>query len=95
MTPSHASATCEGGGEALTGGMQAWQMSSEITDSSADLVQRWGRQYWCAAISRGAHLTRGVRDPEHAGKLFARKPGYPKRDRLSSIIGPVEEGQWP
>jgi len=77
MTPSHASATRKGGGEALTGGLQAWLTSSEITDSSADLVQRWGRQYWCAAIARGAHQTRGVRDSEHASKLFARKPGGP------------------
>ena len=31
MTPSHASAPREGGGEALTGGVQAGLLSSEIT----------------------------------------------------------------
>lgn len=33
MSPSHASATREDGGEALTGGVQAWLLSSEITPS--------------------------------------------------------------
>jgi hypothetical protein len=45
MTPSDASAYREVGGEAFTGGMQAWLLSSEITDPSADLVEWWGRQY--------------------------------------------------
>jgi len=39
--------------------------------------------------------TCGVEDPEHVCKLFARKPGGPRSDRLSSAIGPVEEGLWP
>ena len=77
MDPSHASAAREGGGEALTGGMQAWLLSSEITDLGADLVNRGGRQHWCAAIARVANRTCGVRDPEHACKFFARKPGGP------------------
>jgi len=36
-----------------------------------------------------AHRTRGVREPEHVRKLFARKPGYPRCDRLQSTVGPV------
>ena len=43
MAPSHASAPREGGGEALTGGVQAWRLSSEIT--SIGLPTQWpGRE---------------------------------------------------
>jgi len=42
MTPSDASAYREVGGEAFTGGMQAWLLSSEITDPSADLERAKG-----------------------------------------------------
>lgn len=46
MAPSHASAPREGGGEALTGGVQAGLLSSEINRPRvADLVTRWGRPH--------------------------------------------------
>lgn len=46
MTPSHASALREGGGEALTGGVQAGLLSSEINRPRvADLVTIWGRPH--------------------------------------------------
>ncbi len=47
------------------------------------------------ALVRVAHRTRGVREPEHARKLFVRKPGDPRGDRLPSTAGPVGEGQRP
>lgn len=46
MTPSHASAPREGGGEALTGGVQAGLLSSEINRPRvADPVTVWGRPH--------------------------------------------------
>jgi hypothetical protein len=46
VTPSHASALCKEGGEALTGGVQAGLWSSEINRPRvADLVTRWGRPH--------------------------------------------------
>ncbi len=46
MTPSHASASRKGGGEALIGGVQAGLLSSEITlIRVADLVWLGGRQH--------------------------------------------------
>ncbi len=45
--------------------------------------------------ARVAHRTRGVREPEHVCKLFVRKPGDPRCDRLQSTVGPVGEGQRP
>jgi hypothetical protein len=50
MTPSHASASRKGGGEALTGGVQAGPLSSEITHSGlpTSLSDREGRTGRCA-----------------------------------------------
>ena len=46
MAPSHASASRKGGGEALTGGVQARLLSSEISRPRvADPVTMWGRPY--------------------------------------------------
>jgi hypothetical protein len=46
VTPSHASALRKGGGEALTGGMQAGLLSSEINRPRvADPVTIWGRPH--------------------------------------------------
>lgn len=45
------------------------------------------------ALTRAAHRTRGVREPVHVRKLFVRKPGDPRCDRLLSTVGPVGEGQ--
>ena len=46
MAPSHASAHREGGGEALTGGVQARLLSSEIICIRvADPVLWWGRPH--------------------------------------------------
>ena len=95
MTPSHASASREGGGEALTGGMQAWLLSSEITVPGADLVLRGGRQHWYVALSQVAYWTRGVRDPAHVRKssLHGNReiPGstvcYPQTVRLRKACG--------
>ncbi len=47
------------------------------------------------ALTRVAYRTRGVREPEHVRKLFVRKPGDPRGDRLPSAVGPVGEGQMP
>ena len=57
-----------------------------------DLV---GKATSCVALSRAASRTRGARDPEHACKLFARKPGGPRGGRSVVAFGPVEEGLWP
>jgi len=46
VSPSPASVSREGGGEALTGGVQARLLSSEISRPRvADLVTKWGRPY--------------------------------------------------
>jgi hypothetical protein len=95
MTPSNASAPRKVGGEAFTGGMQAWKLSSEITCSRCRPSWATGKAIRSAAKTRVASPTCGVIDPAHVCKLFARKPGDPRSDRLSSTIGPVEEGLWP
>ena len=54
-----------------------------------------GKAIRCVALSQVAHRTCGVREPAHVRKLFARKPGDPRGDRLRNTVGPVGEGQWP
>ncbi len=54
-----------------------------------------GKAIWYVAVARVAHRTRGVKEPEHVRKLFVRKPGDPRCDRLLSTVGPVGEGQRP
>jgi len=54
-----------------------------------------GKAIRYVALTRVAHRTRGVREPEHVRKLFVRKPGDPRGDRLQSTVGPVGEGQRP
>jgi hypothetical protein len=54
-----------------------------------------GKAKRCVALSRVAHRVRGVIEPVHVRKLFARKPGDPRGDRLRNTVGPVGEGQWP
>jgi hypothetical protein len=71
---SHASAHREVGGEALTGGMQAWLLISEITLSGADLVTWWGRQYRALRYRERRH---GPAEPEtqsmHANSLHGNR----------------------
>ncbi|MBW2603074.1 MAG: hypothetical protein JRE28_02000 [Deltaproteobacteria bacterium] len=54
-----------------------------------------GKAIRYVALTRAAHRTCGVREPEHVRKLFVRKPGDPRGDRLLSTAGPVGEGQGP
>ncbi len=79
----------------MTGGVQAWLLSSEITFSGCRPCDLMGKAIRCVALTRAAYRTRGVREPEHVRKLFVRKPGDPRGDRLSSTAGPVGEGQRP
>ena len=65
MSPSPASASREGGDEALTGGVQARLMSSEISRPRvADLVTRWGRPY---EASRNRKWRFGPAEPKNQG----------------------------
>jgi len=69
-------------------------LSSEITFFlGCRLCDLMGKTIWCVALSLVAHRTCGVRDPKHVRKLFARKPGDPRGDRLRKTVGPVGEGQ--
>ena len=79
----------------MTGGVQAWLLSSEITFSGCRPCDLMGKATRCVALTRAAHRTRGVRELEHVRKLFVRKPGDPRGDRLSSTAGPVGVGQRP
>ncbi len=85
----------------MTGGVQAWLLSSEITlfglptSKSALICDLVGKAKRCVALSRVAHRIRGVIELVHVRKLFARKPGDPRGDRLRNTVGPVGEGQWP
>ena len=92
MTPSHASASRKGGGEALTGGVQAVLLSSEIT--LCGLPTGW-------SVGEGKTIYRdiasGVWDPRslragHVHKLIVRKPGEPGSGRRCSTVGSVGEG---
>lgn len=68
-------------------------MNSEITSFRVPTSGATGKATRYAAIARVAYRLGGVKDPRHACKLFARKPGDPGIDRLSSAVGPVEKGQ--
>ncbi len=65
MAPSHASALREEGGEALTGGVQAGLLSSEIRfNRVADLVLWWGRPH---GASRERERCIGPAESENQG----------------------------
>jgi hypothetical protein len=55
MTPSHASASRKGGGEALTGGVQSGLLSSEITHSGCRPRCLTGKAARDVALSQGTH----------------------------------------
>jgi len=96
MAPSHASALREVGGEALTGGVQAGLLSSEIhPPPGCRPCSDKGKAARFAAIARVAYWTRGVREPRHVRKLLARKPGGPRSGQLHPAVGPVGEGPRP
>ena len=77
----------------MTGGVQAWILSSEITFSGCRPCDLVGKAIRYVALPRAVHRTREVRDPEHVRKLFVRKPGDPRGDQLTSTAGPVGKGQ--
>ena len=64
-------------GEALTGAHAGQPLSSEITFSACRPCPTRGRPHQERRQAQAAPGRRGVRDPAHAWKLYAREPGDP------------------
>jgi len=84
--------SCAGGGniagEALTHGTRrpAIELRNHL-NRRADLVSRGGRPHGEQRSTRVVLRRRGVRDPEHAWKLYA--PGHPHADRRDTLEIPT------
>lgn len=75
-------------GEALVRGDVGWVLSRESALLGADPVGKWGRRNGNGRFGEPGCRPDVVRDPMHASKLFARKPG----DLLSAPI-PRDRGR--
>ena len=79
-------------GEALTGAHAGQPLSSEITNSACRPCSDRGKATLMGDANRKPlHGRRGVEDPEHAWKLYAREPGDPGNS--DGKAGTVRKGQ--
>jgi hypothetical protein len=84
----------KGVGEALAGGVQAGQLSREITIvRGAHAVLMAEGNIAGGAKARAARGPRAVGEPWHVRKLHAREPGEPSVARCPISSGPSGEGQ--
>lgn len=92
MAPSHASAHCEVGGEALTGGVQAGLLSSEIIFNwVADPVLWWGRPH---GVPRNRKWFIGPAESENQGMYASSLHGNREIPEATDCIPrPVRSGK--
>jgi hypothetical protein len=80
MAPSHASASRKGGGEALTGGVQAWLLSSEITSSGLPTLWSEGEGHTIRrVIASGVSNPRSLRPSACTQTLYTETGRSQKR----------------
>ena len=79
----------------MTGVMQEWQLSFEITDSGADLVAQGGRQHRTLRYREWRHgPAESKNHGMHENSLHGNRE-IPGATNHHPMIGPVEEGLWP
>ncbi len=92
MTPSHASASRKGGGEALTGGVQAWRLSSEITLSGCRPCDVVGKAARGVALSQVASPDPRSQRPSACTQAPCTETGRSQEWPFAYRAGPVGEG---
>jgi hypothetical protein len=96
MAPSHASVSRKRGGEALTGGVQAWLLSSEITSSGLPTLWSEGEGHTiCRVSARGVSNPRSQRPSAFPGLGLVRTRA--RLEYLNENYGCFlcVEGIWP